>query len=65
MLWGKQYYCFDLDRWLEEHEANPLRGQQSHGVRNRQWYHMVNDDILSMSLVLDGMRRSGRRDPVF
>jgi hypothetical protein len=45
MLWTKQYYYFDLDRWLVEHEhASP-------GVappRNRQWKHMVNDDILSM-----------------
>ena len=25
MLWGKQFYFFDLDRWLEEHHAHPLR----------------------------------------
>jgi hypothetical protein len=48
MLWGKQYYYFDLDRWLEEHGANPLRALARRGVRNVQWYHMVNDDILSM-----------------
>ena len=42
MLWSKQYYYFDLDRWLAEH--NRLPG----GVRNRHWNHMVNDDILSM-----------------
>ncbi len=24
MLWTKQYYYFDVDRWLEEHEAHPL-----------------------------------------
>ena len=23
MLWSKQYYYFDLDRWLEEHEGPP------------------------------------------
>jgi hypothetical protein len=48
MLWGKQYYYFDLDRWLEEHGANPLGTLKHRGVRNMQWYHMVNDDILSM-----------------
>jgi hypothetical protein len=47
MLWSKQYYYFDADRWLEEHNAHPLR----HGTnlaRNRDWFHMVNDDIISM-----------------
>ena len=24
MLWTKQYYFFDLDRWLKEHDAHPL-----------------------------------------
>ena len=24
MLWTKQYYYFDLDRWLKEHKAHPL-----------------------------------------
>ena len=26
MLWSKQYYYFDLDRWLTEHDAHPLMG---------------------------------------
>ena len=24
MLWSKQYYYFDLDRWLQEHKSHPL-----------------------------------------
>ena len=47
MLWTKQYYFFDADRWLEEHEANPLYGQ-TRQIRNREWYHMVNDHVISM-----------------
>ena len=47
MLWTKQYYYFDLDRWLNEHGAHPLLGGQR-VVRNRSWFHMVNDDIISM-----------------
>ncbi|GAB4454905.1 MAG: glucosidase [Anaerolineae bacterium] len=47
MLWTKQYYYFDLDKWLDEHNANPLLGGQRQ-IRNRQWYHMFNDDIISM-----------------
>jgi hypothetical protein len=48
MLWSKQYYYFDLDRWLREHGANPLARPPKVGVRNPKWAHMVNDDILSM-----------------
>jgi hypothetical protein len=48
MLWTKQYYYFDLDEWLEEHGAHPLVGGQRRDVRNREWVHMVNDDIISM-----------------
>jgi hypothetical protein len=47
MLWSKQYYYFDLDDWLTEHDANVLRGGRKH-IRNRSWFHMVNDGILSM-----------------
>ncbi|OPX97487.1 MAG: hypothetical protein A4E58_01379 [Syntrophorhabdus sp. PtaB.Bin006] len=48
MLWTKQYYYFDLDRWLSEHKAHPLLNPGPAEVRNRGWYHMVNDDIISM-----------------
>jgi hypothetical protein len=47
MLWSKQYYYFDGYRWLEGHHAHPLRGG-GREYRNRDWFHMMNDDILSM-----------------
>jgi hypothetical protein len=47
MLWTKQYYYFDADKWLAEHGAHPLLGQ-TRQMRNREWFHMVNDDIISM-----------------
>jgi hypothetical protein len=47
MLWSKQYYFFDLDIWLEEHGANPLLGGRRQ-VRNRDWYHMLNNHVISM-----------------
>jgi hypothetical protein len=47
MLWTKQYYYYDVDRWLEEREAHPLRNGFN-PARNREWFHMVNDDIISM-----------------
>ena len=48
MLWSKQFYYFDLDRWLQEHEAHPLRHPKRADVRNRHWFHMQNGNILSM-----------------
>jgi hypothetical protein len=47
MLWSKQYYFFDLDTWLEEHDANPILGGKRM-IRNRDWYHMTNDNVISM-----------------
>jgi hypothetical protein len=48
MLWTKQYYYFDLDRWLKEHQAHPLVGGQRRSVRNAEWFHMLNGDVISM-----------------
>jgi hypothetical protein len=47
MLWSKQYYYFNADQWLEEHRAHPLH-QGSRPFRNREWFHMINDNIISM-----------------
>ena len=48
MLWSKQYYYFDLQFWLREHDADPTSGGKARGVRNQQWFHMLNDDVISM-----------------
>jgi hypothetical protein len=48
MLWSKQYYYFDMDKWLEEHEAHPLTGTTHRSIRNTEWFHMLNSDIISM-----------------
>jgi mannosylglycerate hydrolase MGH1-like protein len=48
MLWSKQYYYFDLDRWLEEHEAHPLMGSNHRWARNTEWFHMLNKEVISM-----------------
>ena len=47
MLWTKQYFGFELDKWLEEHGADPmLPGNRQ--MRNSEWFHMVNEHIISM-----------------
>jgi Mannosylglycerate hydrolase MGH1-like glycoside hydrolase domain len=48
MLWTKQYYYFDLDHWLKGHGVNVAEATKALHVRNRQWLHMVNDDVISM-----------------
>jgi hypothetical protein len=48
MLWTKQYYHFDVDTWLKEHEAHPLVGPTRRKARNAEWFHMFNGDIISM-----------------
>ena len=48
MLWSKQYYYFDLQFWLREHDADPSTGGKNTGVRNQPWFHMLNDDVISM-----------------
>src|SRR4051794_34788759 len=47
MLWSKQQYSFNADQWLDEHHAHPLH-PEGHSSRNQEWFHMVNDDIISM-----------------
>jgi hypothetical protein len=47
MLWTKQYYGYDVDRWLQEHSAHPLRAPAK-SVRNDRWFHMSNGDVISM-----------------
>jgi hypothetical protein len=48
MLWTKQYYYFDVDRWLDEHNAHPFMGTQHGQIRNTDWFHMLNSDVISM-----------------
>jgi hypothetical protein len=48
MLWSKQFYYFDLEEWLNEHRSHPLIDSTRRGVRNSEWFHMLNADIISM-----------------
>jgi hypothetical protein len=48
MLWGKQYYNYDIEEWLEERGSDPLARHKRPAPRNDQWAHMVNADVISM-----------------
>jgi hypothetical protein len=47
MLWSKQFFFFDVDKWLVEHGDDPMKpGGRS--MRNVEWFHMVNQHVISM-----------------
>ena len=49
LLWSKQYYEYDVHRWLGEHGANPWDpAAQTSSVRNLSWFHMIARDVISM-----------------
>jgi hypothetical protein len=48
MLWTKQFFYYDVDRWLEEHGVNPYNRKRGAAPRNEHWHHMRNAHILSM-----------------
>ena len=49
LLWGKQYYEYDVHRWLREHQIDPWSSSApSSGVRNLPWFHMLAGDVISM-----------------
>ena len=47
MLWSKQHFFLDADKWLEEHGFDPMRPTPRQ-VRNREWFHLNSDHIISM-----------------
>ena len=47
MLWSKQFYYYDVDRWLEERGSDPFKPRR-HAPRNEHWHHMDNAHVLSM-----------------
>ena len=48
MLWSKQYYKFDIERWLKGDPTQPTPPPQRKQGRNHQWIHLDNEDIISM-----------------
>jgi hypothetical protein len=48
MLWSKQFYHYDVDRWLAEHGAEPFSPTRRAAPRNDGWHHMQNAEVISM-----------------
>ncbi|ACC71576.1 glucosidase [Paraburkholderia phymatum] len=48
MLWSKQYYQFDVQRWLDGDPLQPTPPESRKNGRNHDWRHLCNADIVSM-----------------
>jgi hypothetical protein len=48
MLWSKQFYYFDIPRWLQGDPAQPAPPPPRQDGRNAEWMHLNNADIISM-----------------
>ena len=48
MLWSKQYYQFDVQRWMDGDQAQPAPAARRRHGRNADWRHLCNADIVSM-----------------
>jgi hypothetical protein len=48
MLWTKQFFHYDVDRWLEGDPALPPPPEERRQGRNHAWRHLNNADIISM-----------------
>ncbi len=47
MLWTKQFYEYDVHRWLRERGLSPWSPEAAQ-VRNGTWFHLQAGDIISM-----------------
>jgi hypothetical protein len=48
MLWSKQFYNYDVDRWLRGDPGQPPPPAARLAGRNAQWRHVRSQDIISM-----------------
>jgi len=48
MLWSKQWYHYDVQRWLDGDPTQPPPPPQRARGRNHDWTHLYNADVISM-----------------
>jgi len=48
MLWSKQWYHYDVRRWLDGDPGQPPPPPERRRGRNADWTHLYNDDVVSM-----------------
>jgi hypothetical protein len=48
LLWNKQFYFYDLNRWIQGDPAGPDLSRKRLQARNNEWRHLYNADVISM-----------------
>ncbi|MGB3296425.1 MAG: glucosidase [Phormidesmis sp.] len=48
MMWGKQYYLYDVSTWLKGDPDTIAPPPQRRRGRNKHWHHLDSQDVLSM-----------------
>jgi len=48
MLWSKQFYHYDVRRWLRGDPEGPEPPRARRHGRNSEWAHLFNEDVISM-----------------
>ena len=48
LLWSKQFYHYDVRRWLAGDPPQPVPPNQRAGGRNHAWTHLNNHDVIAM-----------------
>jgi hypothetical protein len=48
LLWCKQYYHFEVRRWLQGDPTQPAPPAERWSGRNADWQHLVNQDVILM-----------------
>ena len=48
MLWSKQFFYYDVGKWLKGDPLQPPPPEERKRGRNREWTHLNNADIISM-----------------
>lgn len=48
MMWTKQFYHYDVGRWLQGDDGHPQPPHERTKGRNHDWDHLNNADIISM-----------------
>ena len=48
LLWNKQFYNYDVKTWLAGDPTMPTPPPERLTGRNHEWFHLYNDDIVSM-----------------
>ena len=48
MMWGKQFFHYDVERWLDGDPAGPPPPPSRSSGRNHEWRHLNNRDVMSM-----------------